>query len=73
MKSKGVAILIALFLGGFGGHKFYLGQTTSGILSLIFFWTGIPALIAIIDIIRFVVMPDETFNSLYNKAYETTK
>ena len=30
-KSKGVAILLALFLGGFGIHKFYLNQ---GVLNI---------------------------------------
>ncbi len=37
-----VGVLLALFLGGFGIHKFYLGQTGMGLLYLIFSWTGIP-------------------------------
>jgi hypothetical protein len=42
MKSKNTVSFLALFLGGIGVHRFYLGQTAKGILSLIFFWTCIP-------------------------------
>ena len=31
-KSRTTAALFAFFLGGFGGHKFYLGQIGQGIL-----------------------------------------
>jgi TM2 domain-containing membrane protein YozV len=34
-----VGILLALFLGGFGAHHFYLRRTGLGILYLCFFWT----------------------------------
>ena len=37
-----VGILLALFLGGFGIHHFYLHRTGLGILYLIFFWTPFP-------------------------------
>src|SRR5665647_305696 len=40
-KSKLAAALFALFLGGFGIHKFYLGCTGMGILYLLFCWTFI--------------------------------
>ena len=33
-KSKVVAGLLAIFLGGFGIHKFYLGYTTPGLILL---------------------------------------
>lgn len=51
-KDKTVAVLLAVFLGGLGAHKFYLGQTTAGILYLIFFWTYIPAVLGLIDAFR---------------------
>ena len=41
-KSKAIAIILALFLGGIGIHKFYLGQAGQGILYLLFCWTFIP-------------------------------
>ncbi|HHP5671100.1 TPA: TM2 domain-containing protein [Escherichia coli] len=49
--NKTVYIILALFLGGFGGHKFYAGKIGAGILYLIFCLTFIPAVLAIIDII----------------------
>ena len=49
-KSHGTALLLTLFCGGIGGHRFYLGQVGSGILYLCFFWTFIPACIAFIEL-----------------------
>lgn len=66
MKSKTTATVLCFFLGGFGIHRFYLGQTGLGVLYLIFFWTCIPALIALIDFIGFLLMSEETFNQKYN-------
>lgn len=34
-KSTGVAYLLWLFLGGFGGHRFYLGKTGTAVVQLI--------------------------------------
>lgn len=61
-KSKGVAALLALFLGGFGIHKFYLGQTLWGILYLLFCWTFIPAIISIFEVIILLFMNESKFN-----------
>jgi len=66
MKTKGIAILLALFLGGFGIHKFYLDKSGQGIAYLLFFWTMIPCLFALIDIIVLLAMSKENFNKLYN-------
>ena len=48
-KDELVGVLLALFLGGLGAHKFYMGETGLGILYLLFFWTGIPAIIGLIE------------------------
>ena len=48
-KSDVVAILLAFFLGSFGAHRFYLGETGWGILYLCFCWTFIPHLIAFVE------------------------
>jgi TM2 domain-containing membrane protein YozV len=66
MKSKGTAAVLAFFLGGFGGHKFYLGQSGMGVLYLLFFWTFIPAIVAFIEFIMLLVMSEEDFNKKYN-------
>jgi TM2 domain-containing membrane protein YozV len=44
-----VGILLALFLGTFGAHHFYLRRTGLGILYLCFFWTGITAILGVIE------------------------
>lgn len=48
-KNPTTAVLLALFLGGVGAHKFYLGQTGLGIVYLLFSWTTIPGWIALIE------------------------
>jgi TM2 domain-containing membrane protein YozV len=44
-----VGILLALFLGTFGVHHFYLRRTGLGILYLCFFWSGIPSILGFIE------------------------
>ena len=39
--NKVIYIILAVFLGGFGVHKFYAGKMMSGLLHLLFCWTGI--------------------------------
>ena len=39
-KSTGAAYLLWFFLGGLGGHRFYLGRVVSGILMLLLFVFG---------------------------------
>ncbi|HWZ50691.1 MAG TPA: NINE protein [Granulicella sp.] len=48
-KNEAVGVLFALFLGGFGIHKFYMGENGLGILYLLFSWTGIPWVIGFIE------------------------
>ena len=49
--SKGVYIGLCLILGGIGAHKFYAGKWFQGLLYLGFSWTGIPVVIALIDLV----------------------
>ncbi len=44
-----VGILLALFLGGFGIHQFYLRRIGLGILYLCFSWTPIPWVLGFIE------------------------
>lgn len=50
-----VAAILAIFLGDFGIHHFYTGDTKHGIWHLVFFWTGIPGLIGFIEGIIWLV------------------
>lgn len=61
-KNKLVAGLLAIFLGGFGIHKFYLGRIALGIVYLIFTWTFIPWIIGFIEGIVYLCMSEEKFN-----------
>ena len=66
MKSRISAALFAFFLGSIGVHKFYMGKIGSGLLYLLFFWTGIPAIIAFIEGILYIgTANDEQFNAKY--------
>jgi TM2 domain-containing membrane protein YozV len=44
-----VGILLALFLGGFGVHHFYLRRTGLGILYVCFSWTPVPWILGFIE------------------------
>ena len=52
-----VGAILAIFLGDFGIHHFYTGDTKHGILHLVFFWTGIPGIIGLIEGIMWLVDP----------------
>jgi TM2 domain-containing membrane protein YozV len=60
-KSRIVAGVLALLVGGIGVHKFYLGKVGLGILYILFVWTFIPAIIAFIEGIIYLVQDDKTF------------
>lgn len=73
-KSKIAAGLLAIFLGGFGIHKFYLGCNTAGIIMLLVFLFGfillgfpsiIIGLIAFIEGILYFIKSDEDFEEIY--------
>jgi len=60
------AILIALIGGGFGIQEFYLKNTFRGILGVLFWWTGIPAIIALIQCLIWLFKGEDYFNQKYN-------
>ena len=62
MKDKIAAGLLALFLGGFGVHRFYLNQGGRGLLYLIFCWFPLTWLIALIDAIILLTMDQAAFD-----------
>ena len=66
MKSRFTAAILAFLLGGWGIHRFYLGQPKKGILYLLFCWTFIPSVIAFADFIIWIIMSDKEWNMKYN-------
>ena len=79
MKHKHIATVLALTLGMYGVHRFYLGDKMKGILhfslamfsGFLFFEEGaplimLPAIIGLMDAILFMVMPQDEFDNRYN-------
>lgn len=65
-KSRTVAAVLALLVGGLGAHHFYLNNVALGIIYLVFCFTFIPALLAFIEAIIFLTMSDDAFDAKYN-------
>lgn len=68
-KGKGVNqlayCLFAFLLGGFGVHKFYAGKVGLGIVYLLFCWTFIPAIIALVEGIIGVTKKADAEGNIY--------
>jgi type II secretory pathway pseudopilin PulG/TM2 domain-containing membrane protein YozV len=63
--SKVALLLITILIGGIGGHKFYVKKYGLGILYLLFFWTGIPGFIALIEFIIYCTKSEAELQQLY--------
>lgn len=63
VNQRKVAIVLAIFLGWLGAHRFYLGQIGWGVVYLLIFYFFAPLVIVIslIDAIRYLFMSDEEF------------
>lgn len=75
-KSKVAAGVLAILLGVFGIHDFYLGSWGWGLVCLLLCWTYIPALWGLVDGIVLLTMAEEKFDRKYNSrspaAFELT-
>lgn len=67
MKNRTTAAILAILLGGYGAHKFYLGQMKQGwiylgvtVITCFCAWIVFEVL-AIIDAIKWLQMTDEEF------------
>ena len=65
MKDKITASILAIFVGGLGVHRFYLGQTGRGIICIL--TLPISMFVAPIIGIKWLLSSDESFNNTYNK------
>lgn len=48
-RNPSTALVLALLLGGLGAHRFYLGEMGWGVAYVLFSWTFIPAIVALIE------------------------
>lgn len=53
---KKTYILLTIFTGFFGGHRFYTGRYILGVIYLAFFWTIIPFMMAVLDLLEVIPM-----------------
>ena len=65
-KSQLTAVLLALFLGGLGIHRFYLGYTWQGVVQLL--TAGGFGIWALIDLIRIITGDLQPKNGSYSKT-----
>lgn len=60
-KSRMAAGLFAILLGGIGVHNFYMGKVGRGIVDILFCWTCIPSIVALVVGIMILCESDEDF------------
>lgn len=61
--SKKTYLLLAVFLGSFGAHRFYTKQYVTAVLYLLLCWTGVALAMTLIDLMIVIPIPkDENGN-----------
>jgi len=63
--NKVALLLLTFFLGGIGAHKFYFGKNWQGFFYLLFCWTGIPGIIALVEFIIYAFTSTESLQKKY--------
>jgi TM2 domain-containing membrane protein YozV len=64
-KNRVLAVILALLLGGIGVHKFYLGRVGWGVVYILFCWTLIPSIAALIEGLMYAFMSEQDFHAKY--------
>ena len=64
-EKKLVAGILAILLGGFGVHKFYLGYTKEGVIQLLLSLVCVGGIIGIIEGILYLTKSDAEFVATY--------
>ena len=62
--NKGMYIMLCLFVGGLGIHKFYAGKWFQGLLYVAFCWTGLPVIVALIDLLFAAFQTPDQFGQI---------
>lgn len=66
IRNKTVTALLAIFVGGFGAHKFYLGKTGQAFAYLLLMWTTLPFFIGFFEGIYYLCMSEQKFQEKYH-------
>jgi TM2 domain-containing membrane protein YozV len=66
-QKKLVAGILGILLGGLGVHRFYLGDTTGGLLRIVItvVTCGVGSLLGLIEGIIYLTKPDDEFQRVY--------
>ena len=57
--------IILCFMGGFIGlQEFYRGKIGLGVFAVLFFWTGIPAIVSFIEAVVWLCRGEDEFHKL---------
>ena len=62
---KSTVILLAIFLGGFGFHKFYTSRNIMGYLYLFLCWSGVSYVFSLLDCLFYSLIKKEKFERKY--------
>ena len=67
--NKAALLLLTFFLGGLGAHKFYVGKNLQGVFYLLFFWTGIPGIIALVEFLIYLFKDVDQLQRIYPESH----
>ncbi len=65
-KSKVVAGVLGILLGGLGIHHFHLGSTMAGVVTLLLCCVGVGGILGLVEGILLLMMSDAEFDAKYN-------
>lgn len=68
MKGYWNTILLTLIGGSLGLQEFYLKRYVLGVLAVLFCWTGVPAIVALIEAIVYLFWGEQKFNQKFNTS-----
>ena len=69
-KQRTTAAVLAIVLGTFGCHRFYLGQPEWGLIYLLLWWTGVPTFVGWVEGAWWLWMGDAAFARKFNSAHD---